>query len=97
MTRYLFTSRYNCLMVIPMVIILLMVGHARATETETGTETAAAYTPEECIEAGFASDFVHSVVERVRRNHFKRILPPIAKLSNRTIGYDYLYLRDWGT
>jgi NAD+ synthase len=55
------------------------------------------YTPEECIEAGFAADFVHSVVERVRRNHFKRILPPIAKLSNRTIGYDYLYLRDWGT
>lgn len=55
------------------------------------------YTPQECIEAGFTPDFVHSVVERVRRNHFKRILPPIAKLSNRTIGYDYLYLRDWGT
>jgi NAD+ synthase len=55
------------------------------------------YTAEECIEAGFAPSFVNSVVERVRRNHFKRILPPIAKLSNRTIGYDYLYLRDWGT
>ncbi len=55
------------------------------------------YTPEECVEAGFASVFVQSVVERVRRNHFKRILPPIAKLSNRTIGYDFLYLRDWGT
>jgi len=23
--------------------------------------------------------------------------PPIAKISNRTIGYDFLYLRDWGT
>ena len=55
------------------------------------------YTPEECIEAGFPENFVRSVVRRVRRNHFKRILPPIAKLSNRTIGYDYLYLRDWGT
>jgi NAD+ synthase len=55
------------------------------------------YTPQECIEAGFAPEFVHSVVERVRRNHFKRILPPIAKISNRTIGYDFLYLRDWGT
>lgn len=55
------------------------------------------YTPQECIEAGFDANFVNSVVERVRRNHFKRILPPIAKLSNRTIGYDYLYLRDWGT
>lgn len=55
------------------------------------------YTPQECMEAGFAADFVERVVERIRRNHFKRILPPIAKLSHRTIGYDYLYLRDWGT
>ncbi len=55
------------------------------------------YTPDECIQAGFNQAFVHSVVERVRRNQFKRILPPIAKLSNRTIGYDFLYLRDWGT
>jgi NAD+ synthase len=55
------------------------------------------YTPEDCVEAGFAGSFVRRVVERVRRNHFKRILPPIAKLSNRTVGYDFLYLRDWGT
>jgi NAD+ synthase len=55
------------------------------------------YTPEDCVGAGFAEAFVRHVVERVRRNHFKRILPPIAKLSNRTIGYDFLYLRDWGT
>jgi NAD+ synthase len=55
------------------------------------------YSPEDCVSAGFSEDFVKKVVERVRRNHFKRILPPIAKLSNRTIGYDFLYLRDWGT
>jgi NAD+ synthase len=55
------------------------------------------YTPQECVSAGYAEPFVHAVVERIRRNHFKRILPPIAKLSNRTIGYDFLYLRDWGT
>lgn len=55
------------------------------------------YTPQECVEAGFGEPFVRAVVERVRRNHFKRILSPIAKLSNRTIGYDFLYLRDWGT
>lgn len=55
------------------------------------------YSPQDCIEAGFSEDFVGKVVERIRRNHFKRILPPIAKLSNRTIGYDFLYLRDWGT
>lgn len=55
------------------------------------------YSPEDCIAAGFPENFVNRVVERIRRNHFKRILPPIAKLSNRTIGYDFLYLRDWGT
>ncbi|OGO38594.1 MAG: NAD(+) synthetase [Chloroflexi bacterium RBG_16_57_11] len=55
------------------------------------------FSPEECVTTGFDEKFVRNVVERVRRNHFKRILPPIAKLSNRTVGYDFLYLRDWGT
>jgi len=55
------------------------------------------YRPEECVEAGFAERFVRVVVERIRRNQFKRVLPPIAKLSTRTVGYDFLYLRDWGT
>jgi NAD+ synthase len=55
------------------------------------------YSPEDCVQAGFAESFVRAVVERVRRNHFKRVLPPIAKLTNRTVGYDFLYLRDWGT
>ncbi len=55
------------------------------------------YTPEDCIEAGFDENFVKNVIDRVRRNQFKRLLPPIAKLSNRTVGYDFLYLRDWGT
>ncbi|HPH95325.1 MAG TPA: NAD+ synthase [Anaerolineaceae bacterium] len=53
--------------------------------------------PQDCVEMGFEAGFVAKVVERIRRNQFKRILPPIAKLSNRTIGYDFLYLRDWGT
>ena len=55
------------------------------------------YSPMDCVQAGFDADFVHQVVERVRRNQFKRLMPPIAKLTNRTIGYDFLYLRDWGT
>jgi NAD+ synthase len=55
------------------------------------------YSPQDCMEAGFEQSFVQAVVNRIRRNHFKRVLPPIAKLSNRTIGYDFLYLRDWGT
>ncbi|MDQ3004497.1 MAG: NAD+ synthase [Chloroflexota bacterium] len=55
------------------------------------------YSQQECIEEGFEENFVNSVVTRIRRNQFKRMMPPIAKLSNRTIGYDFLYLRDWGT
>lgn len=55
------------------------------------------YRPEDCVEAGFHENFVRAVMNRVRRNQFKRVMPPIAKLSNRTVGYDFLYLRDWGT
>jgi NAD+ synthase len=33
----------------------------------------------------------------MRQSQFKRMPPIIAKLSNRTVGYDFLYLRDWGT
>jgi len=55
------------------------------------------YTPQECVDVGFEEGFVNKVVDRIRRNQFKRILPPVAKLSHRTIGYDFLYLRDWGT
>jgi NAD+ synthase len=55
------------------------------------------YSQQECIDEGFDEKFVSSVVMRIRRNQFKRMMPPIAKLSNRTVGYDFLYLRDWGT
>ena len=55
------------------------------------------YSPQECVEAGFSAQFVEDVVGRIRRTQFKRMLPPIAKISNRTVGYDFLYLRDWGT
>jgi NAD+ synthase len=55
------------------------------------------YSAQECIEEGFDEKFVHAVLARVRQNQFKRMMPPIAKVSNRTIGYDFLYLRDWGT
>jgi NAD+ synthase len=55
------------------------------------------YSAQDCIEEGFDEKFVQGVIARVRRNQFKRMMPPIAKLSNRTIGYDFLYLRDWGT
>ncbi|MEK6751948.1 MAG: NAD+ synthase [Chloroflexota bacterium] len=55
------------------------------------------YSSQEAVEAGFDEAFVKTVTTRIRRNQFKRMQPPIAKVSNRTIGYDFLYLRDWGT
>ena len=55
------------------------------------------YSAQECVEEGFDQSFVEAVTTRIRRNQFKRMMPPVAKLSNRTIGYDFLYLRDWST
>jgi NAD+ synthase len=53
------------------------------------------YTVQEVIEEGFDADFVNDVWRRVKANHYKRTMPNIAKLSRRTIGHDFLYLRDW--
>lgn len=46
-------------------------------------------------ESGFPEAFVHQVWERVKANHYKRTMPNIAKVSRRTIGHDFLYLRDY--
>jgi NAD+ synthase len=53
------------------------------------------YTVDEVVEEGFDRAFVENVWKRVKANHYKRTMPNIAKLSRRTIGHDFLYLRDW--
>ncbi len=53
------------------------------------------YTVEEVIDEGFARPFVEGVWRRVKINHYKRTMPNIAKLSRRTVGHDFLYLRDY--
>lgn len=53
------------------------------------------YTVEEVINEGFEADFVKDVWRRVKANHYKRTMPNVAKISKRTIGHDFLYLRDW--
>ncbi len=55
------------------------------------------YQISECVQEGFEEEFVNLVANRVQRFQFKRSLPPIAKISSRTVGSDYLYFRDWGT
>jgi NAD+ synthase len=53
------------------------------------------YTVDEVVEEGFERSFVEKVWKRVKANHYKRTMPNIAKLSRRTIGHDFLYLRDF--
>jgi len=54
------------------------------------------YSLDEAVEAGFAREYVERVWKMVRVNSFKRRLPLIAKVSTRTVGVDFRYLRDWG-
>lgn len=53
-------------------------------------------TENEVIEEGYDPTVVRSLSTRVRNNQFKRSLPIIAKISSRSVGTDFLYLRDWG-
>ena len=46
-----------------------------------------------CVAAGLELSLVEWVVARVARMEFKRQLPPVAKLSLRTPGFDHLYPR----
>jgi NAD+ synthase len=50
-----------------------------------------------CAAAGFKPAMIRNVVDRMRRNQYKRMPPIIAKLSRRTVGVDFLYLRDDGS
>lgn len=50
----------------------------------------------ELVKAGFKPAAVRRVAEMIRNSEFKRKLPPIAKLSPRSVGHDFLYPYDWG-
>ncbi|MBX6395356.1 MAG: NAD+ synthase [Alicyclobacillaceae bacterium] len=54
------------------------------------------YSKRALIGLGFSERFVDTVARRVRLNQYKRRPPVILKLSNRTIGVDFRYPRDWG-
>jgi len=50
----------------------------------------------EVVAAGFKAAAVDKVLAMIRASEFKRKMPPIAKVSSRTIGHDFLYPYDWG-
>jgi NAD+ synthase len=48
------------------------------------------------LKKNFDNDMIDMLVKRISTNHFKRHMPIIAKISDRTIGHDFLYPRDMG-
>ncbi len=46
------------------------------------------------IAAGFTKEAVEKISTLVRNSEFKRKMPPIAKISARTVGHDFLYPYD---
>jgi len=44
---------------------------------------------------GFSPEFIDRVVSLMRNSQYKRKMPVIVKLSNRTVDKDFLYPRDW--
>jgi len=49
---------------------------------------------EEVIKKGIDSKMLDMIIQRIFRNHFKRKMPVIAKLTSRTLGHDFNYPRD---
>ncbi|MBI3302124.1 MAG: NAD+ synthase [Deltaproteobacteria bacterium] len=54
------------------------------------------YSREEIIVEGFSEAFIDNVYRRIMNSQYKRRLPVIAKVSQRTIDRDFRYARDWG-
>jgi NAD+ synthase len=45
---------------------------------------------------GFEENFIAKIKKRIQQNQFKRRLPVVAKISQRTVNVDFRYVRDWG-
>ena len=50
---------------------------------------------EDAIRRGFSAEMVERVTHQIVRSQFKRMPPVIAKVSRRSIGWDFRYPRDW--
>ena len=44
---------------------------------------------------GYSETTIKKIQKMVINSQYKRTMPPVAKLQNRTIGIDFRYLRDW--
>jgi len=50
---------------------------------------------EDVVGQGSPRDKVERIVRLIKNSEFKRRMPPIVKLSTRTVGHDFLYPYDW--
>jgi len=49
----------------------------------------------EVIARGFKKSRVEKIMSLIKGSEFKRQMPPIVKISSRTVGHDFLYPYDW--
>ncbi|NPA59426.1 MAG: NAD+ synthase [Epsilonproteobacteria bacterium] len=49
---------------------------------------------DEIVEKGIDAKMLDMIIKRIFRNHFKRKMPVIAKLTSRTLNHDFNYPRD---
>ncbi|HSQ34943.1 MAG TPA: NAD(+) synthase, partial [Candidatus Binatia bacterium] len=49
----------------------------------------------EIVERGYALPLIRRIRKMIAASQFKRTMPPVTKLSVRTVGIDFRYLRDW--
>ncbi len=52
-------------------------------------------TKKEAIAEGLKKQDVEKIIRLIKNSEFKRRMPPIPKISNRTVGHDFLFPYDW--
>ncbi|WP_410208141.1 NAD+ synthase [Fusobacterium sp.] len=53
-------------------------------------------TIDEIVEEGYNKEIVSKIMRRIKIMQYKRVMPVIAKVTDRTPGADFKYPRDWG-
>ena len=53
-------------------------------------------TPEEIVALGYDKKIVEAIIRRMKMAQYKRKLPVVANVSERGMGNNFKYPRDWG-
>lgn len=53
------------------------------------------FSDEEMLDEGFLAEDIEKIKKMITGTQFKRTMPPVTKIHNRTIGLDFRYPRDW--